>query len=123
MAITNFTGSGKQTGEFLQLLCSASMAGGIQEQLTYISGINIFLAITAFLGNTLILVALRKEYSLHPPSKLLYRCLAATDLCVGLIAEPLYVIHLMESLSLRIRLLSHSRLHFVFGLFVNNDCN
>ena len=45
----------------------------------------------AFLANTLILVALRKESSLHPPSKLLLSNLATTDLCVGLIVEPLYV--------------------------------
>ena len=50
--------------------------------------INIFLSITAFLGNTLILVALRKESSLHRPSKLLYRNLAITDLCVGIIVGP-----------------------------------
>ena len=53
--------------------------------------VNISVSITAFLGNTLILVALQKEPSLHPPSKLLYRNLAITDLCVGMIAEPVYV--------------------------------
>ena len=96
MAITNLTGGGKQTETFLQQLCSASLTGGIHEQLTYISGINIFLSITAFLGNSLILVSLRKESSLHPPSKLLFSCLATTDLCVGLITEPLYVTYLMS---------------------------
>ncbi|CAH3173924.1 unnamed protein product, partial [Porites evermanni] len=49
----------------------------------FLSALNIFLSIAAFLGNTLILVALHKETSLHPPSKLLYRNLAITDLCVG----------------------------------------
>ena len=49
------------------------------------------MSITAFWGNTLILVALRKDASIHPPSKLLYRNLAITDLCVGIIAEPLEV--------------------------------
>ena len=34
---------------------------------------------------------LHKETSLHAPSKLLYRNLAITDLCVGIIAEPLAV--------------------------------
>ena len=53
------------------------------------------MSITAFLGNTLILVALRKENSLHLPSKLLYRNLAVTDLCVGIIVEPLFVTYLM----------------------------
>ena len=58
--------------------------------------LNIFLAITAFLGNTLILVALHKETSLHSPSKLLFRNLAITDLCVGIIAEPLLVAYLIS---------------------------
>ena len=49
------------------------------------------MSVTAFLGNTLILAALHKESSLHAPSKLLLRTLATTDLCVGLIAEPLAV--------------------------------
>ena len=51
---------------------------------------HIFFSVTAFLGNYLILVSLHKESSLHPPSKLLYRCLATTDLLVGLVAQPLY---------------------------------
>ena len=50
--------------------------------------INIFLSITAFLSNSLILVALHKESSLHSPFKLMYRCLATTDLCVGPFTEP-----------------------------------
>ena len=53
--------------------------------------LNIFLSITATLGNALILVALRNVSSIYPPTKLLFRCLAVTDLCVGLICQPLYV--------------------------------
>ena len=50
--------------------------------------IDTFLSITAFLENILILAALRKECSLHLPSKLLLRNLAITDLCVGIIVQP-----------------------------------
>ena len=53
--------------------------------------LNIFLSIFATLGNVLILVALRNVSSIHPPTKLLFRCLAITDLCVGLLVQPLYV--------------------------------
>ena len=42
--------------------------------------VDILLSITALAGNFLIFVALHKESSLHPPSKLLHRCLATTDL-------------------------------------------
>ena len=79
-----------------QLYCSSDRPGEIHGQLTFISALNAFLSITTFLGNALILAALRKESSLHPPSKLLLRNLATTDLCVGLIAEPLYIILLVS---------------------------
>ena len=62
------------------------------------------LSFTAFAGNSLLIVALRKVSSLHPPSKLLYRCLATTDLLVGLISQPLYAtcwISLVDILSLQ----------------------
>ena len=56
----------------------------------FLASFNIFLSITASLGNVLILIALHKESSLHPPSKLMFRCLAITDLCVGLISQPVF---------------------------------
>ena len=54
--------------------------------------INILLSITASLGNFLILIALRKVSvtSLHPPTKLMFQCLAVSDLGVGLISQPLF---------------------------------
>ena len=73
----------------------ASLTVEVYEQLIYFLVFDIFLSVTAFLGNALILSALRKESSIHPPSKLLYRCLATTDLCVGLIAQPLGITKLM----------------------------
>ena len=53
----------------------------------------------AFLGNVLVLVALRRDSSLHPPSKLLLSSLAVTDLCAGLFSEPLYVSLLLTVLN------------------------
>ena len=54
-----------------------------------IAAVYIVLSITASLGNILILIALRKVTSIHPPTKLLFQCLAITDLGVGLISQPL----------------------------------
>ncbi len=85
IATAKLTGDGKQE-TFEQLLCSADLTAGIHGQLAFISVLNIFLSITAFFGNVLILAALRKESSLHLPSKLLLHSLATTDLCVGLIS-------------------------------------
>ena len=61
-----------------------------------LAGLNIFFAITASLGNALILIALHKVTSIYPPTKLLFRCLAVTDLLVGLISQPLYVTFLFR---------------------------
>ena len=95
MATGNVAGNEKQK-TFEQLICSTSLTAETDSHLTFILALNIFLAITAFLGNTLILAALRKESSLHPPSKLLLLSLATTYLCVGLISEPLYVAYLIS---------------------------
>ena len=65
----------------------------------FFSALNIFLFITASLGNALILVALHKETSLHPPTKLFFRCLAVTDLCVGVISQPLFAFFLFSSVT------------------------
>ena len=52
---------------------------------------NIILSFTTSLGNVLILLTLYKVSSLHPVTKLLFACLATTDLCVGLFSQPLFV--------------------------------
>ncbi|XP_022805838.1 melanocyte-stimulating hormone receptor-like [Stylophora pistillata] len=95
MAAANITESGTQTKTFERSDCSPFWVGELKQQSISFTAVNIFLSITAFLGNSLILVALRKESSLHPPSKLLYRCLAITDLLVGLVTQPLYATYWM----------------------------
>jgi len=96
MATANVTGGGKQTESFSQQLCSVSLTDGIHGELLFIAALDIILSVTAFLGNTLILIALRKESSLHPPSKVLFKCLATTDLCVGLIVQPIHISYLIS---------------------------
>ena len=90
----NYTGNGHQSKSLENRFCSLAELTGMHNWLICLTALNIVLSITAFLENTLILVALRKESSLHPTSKLLFRCLATTDFCTGLISEPLYVIYL-----------------------------
>ena len=92
MAFANFTGEANQNEAYEKLQCSSGLTERMNVHLIYISAINILLSFTALLGNALILVALHKESSLHSPSKLLLRCLASTDICIGLIAEPLGII-------------------------------
>ena len=93
MGSVNLTDNGKK--KFEQLYCCVVLAEETQEWFVYISATNIFLFITAFTWNFLTLVALRKESSLHPPSKLLLRCLCISDLGIGLLAEPLHVAYVL----------------------------
>ena len=91
------------------LLCNANLAihrNSSQPSTIFlvISGINVVLSITATLGNTLILVALHKESFLNPPSKLFLRCLALSDLCVGLVAHPVTVVSLLAAVNHRWKL-------------------
>mgnify|MGYP000058402182 CR=1 FL=1 len=75
-----------------------------------IFSLNIFLAFTATLGNTLILIALHKVSSIHPPTKFLLRCLAMSDFCVGVIAQPLFVAFLLE--------IASGKWHILFFTFI-----
>ncbi|CAH3167063.1 unnamed protein product [Porites evermanni] len=79
------------TGTYTEQYCSAELTRKLRNELVFLSVANTIFSITAFLGNTLILIALHKETSLNKPSKLLLRGLATTDLCVGIIAEPVNV--------------------------------
>ena len=94
--MANITGEGNYTSKLNQAL-SAPPAGILK----FFSALNIFLSITAAVGNVLILIALKNVSSIHPPTKLFFRCLAVTDLCVGLIAQPLYatdiILHIIKT--------------------------
>ena len=81
-------------------------------------GLNIFPSIFATLGNVLILVALQKVSSIHPPTKLLFRCLAVTDLCVGLLCQTLYVYfrYIIVSLGISNRIVE---LAYVFAFIIS----
>ena len=95
MATVNLTGDGQQkTVE--QLLCSGGLTAGLNGHFTFLSVLNSFLSINAILGNVLILIAFNKESSLHLPSKLLLRSLATSDLCAGLISEPVAITYWMS---------------------------
>ena len=97
---TNITGE-KNKKTRAELYCSTEFTVEVHDEVTFLSAINIFLSMTAFVENSLVLVALHKTRSLHPPSKLLFLNVAITDLCVGIIVEPLHVSYLMSVVSER----------------------
>lgn len=59
--------------------------------------VSIVSAILAIMGNTLILISLFRTASIAPPSKVLLGSLALTDLGVGLLAQPLYIVKSLSS--------------------------
>ena len=79
---------------------------------TFFVTLNVFLSVIALIGNLLILVALRKVTSINPPTKLLFQCLAVTDLCVGLIAQPLHVAAMLRDFA------SPTASYYVFKVYV-----
>lgn len=90
----NNTRSGENT--FQSLFCDAAYVDNLRStDIILPLALNILLAISAIVGNTLILAALCKVSSLHPPSKLLFRCLAIADILAGLVSQPLHVIYLV----------------------------
>ena len=68
--------------------------------LTSLLAFNIILSFIASLGNVLILLTLYKVSFLHPVTKLLFACLATTDLCVGLFSQPLFVANMILNIDL-----------------------
>ena len=66
-----------------------------EEEKVFFAIWNILTCITAVFGNTFIIASIRRVSSLHLPSKVLLVCLALTDLCVGVITQPLYVAHIL----------------------------
>jgi len=89
----NFTVDGNFTRKMNKTFISAFQIGVV------LLAFNMFLSITASLSNALILVALHRETFLHPPTKRLFRCLAVTDLCVGVISQPLFAVFLLLSVT------------------------
>ena len=53
--------------------------------------INVLFSVITCTGNLLVLLAIGKTRCLHTPSYVLLGCLAASDLLVGLICQPLFV--------------------------------
>ena len=80
------------------------LSASIRAEIIAIAAVNFLFSITASLGNILILIALRKVTSIHPPTKLLFQCLAITDLGVGLISQPLMatLILLVDNIDIKI---------------------
>ena len=117
MALANDSKSEDQE-TLTDFLCSQVLNEGLHDELRWILALNILLSISAFLGNATVLLALSKVSTLHPPSKLLFRTLAATDLCVGLISQPLAVVSLTSFLNGELHVCQYSTNALFLASFV-----
>ena len=90
--MANFTDYGKRTST-QEFFCSGLNNTHLN---IFLSTLNILIAITAFLGNVVIIVAFSKVSSLHVSSRFLFRCLSSTDFFVGLILQPFYIKYLLS---------------------------
>ena len=93
--VTRLMMDNTEDGSFTTLL-NEPLSSAIAGTTKLFSALNIFLSITASLGNVLILIALHKVTTIHPPTKLFFRCLAVTDLGVGILVQPLYAAIIMS---------------------------
>ena len=73
----------KYTGKDFPFLTGEKISANMV--VSYMSVIDFALSFTASMSNFLLLVALCKVRSLHPPTKLLFRCLSAADFFSGLL--------------------------------------
>ena len=96
--------------------CNEEITRGANDHTMLIVALNVFFSGTASVGNAVILVALQKELSLYPPTKVLLRCLATSDLFVGLFAEPFRIARFMSVLHERWVICQYTSLvSFIFG--------
>lgn len=75
-----------------------AMPGETKQLLTWYFAaavVNMTLSIATSCGNILILVALQKAYTLSPPSRILFRSLAVSDVCVGIVSQPLFSVGML----------------------------
>ena len=89
--MANFSGEGNFASKLNQAL--SAPPAGISE---LFSALNIFLSITTAVSNGLILIAIKNVPFIHPPTKLFFRCLAVTDLCVGFVVQPIYATFILS---------------------------
>ena len=114
-----------------KVFCSAELNAGLHNQLICFTIVRIIVALTAIVGNTLILIALYKEISLHQPSKILLCMLSGikwplpwllnASFCALL--DILIVETEMAIVPARVFRVHFSERYFVCSVFVHNNCH
>ena len=129
IATTNSTEGGTQTETYEVSLCSSSLLVGLQQQSIYFSVVNIFLSITAFLGNFLILVRCPQQGIFPPSTVQTLVSLSGNNWSVGWSFYPASRCYLLdvrssqklESLSIRNGRNLHIKLCIMWSVFLYVD--
>ena len=100
------------------LYCSQELTQGLDKQIFCLFVMNTCLAITAIVGNTLILITLRKDTSLHLPSKTLIRNLVASDLGFGFV-ELVFVAYWVSILQGQWQICQYFYLAYIIGASIS----
>ena len=79
------------------------------------------MSVSSFLGNGLVLLALHKENSIYPPTKLLFYSLSTTDLLTGMVTLPMIITQLISILEDRIALCHYTvLLSYLFSFILSS---
>ncbi|XP_068727266.1 histamine H2 receptor-like [Montipora capricornis] len=90
--------------------------GGILFSEIICCAVNSVLALTAALFNSIVIFVVWKTPLLHTPSNVLISCLAGSDLVIGLVAQPLFVVYKIAELSDDAKIACDGRLiHWIAG--------
>lgn len=103
----NFTGINADTATVLPVHSEqcpnseqlSTLSSFFVTSLVLVSTVNVFTLFAALIGNFLIVKVLRRVSSIHPPTRTLFYSLTASDLCVGLIVQPLNLIYMISSVT------------------------
>ena len=100
------------------LYCSQELTQDLDNQIICLSVINTVLAISAIVGNALILIALCKKTTPHLPSKVLMRNLVASDLGVGFV-ELVFVAYWLSILQGKWQICHYFYRAYIIGAYIS----
>ena len=90
--------------------------------------LNLLLGVVTFVANSTILLTIKKNRDLHTPSFVLLGSLAASDLLVGLVCQPLFVAFQIAELKKKINSIllvetapEQNGLDYIWRFFVDNS--
>ena len=106
---------------FQEPYCLPEITSGVHKELICLIVLDILVSVSSFLANGLVLLALHRESSIYPPTKLLFCSLSTTDLLTGTVTLPIIITNLISVLDDRMTLCNYTAvLSFLFGFILSS---